>query len=551
MILKTLSEIRNLFDAEDRRQWPVLLAASLLVGLSRSLVLATTNSAIAAYGKGEPYLHYLWAVGALAIAAVGIGYFSAIRGQIVSSRMGIRLRNRLLQRLRASNLRMIERVGPDQLHWHLMHTVRTLASTYGTLLGFVGAIVMLAFNFAYIGWLSPWGLLMALIITVVGVSVHFRQERLNMEPQRRLDQLSNTSSARHREFIRGYKELRLSAAKSSDQQAQIDQINQEIQAEGLKVARISSKGSLVTYFFQLIMMMAVAFALPALTQLDAVTVMQLLTAILFTVGPLESAVGAFPGFVQARVALNNLHLIESEITQAGDDDDMHTASGKLPEFESITLRAAEFHFAGPGTDEGFRLGPVDLELRRGEMLFISGGNGSGKTVLMRVLTGLYQPVGGQILFNGSPVADDQRQAYREQFSTVFNDFHLFQELLGHRELSAERVDALLKVLALEGKTTYEDGRFSTVSLSTGQRKRLAYVVALLDERPVYVLDEFGAEQDPISRRRFYDEWLPALKAAGKTVVVVTHDDAYFDHCDRLVKMDFGRIADIHHFQRDA
>ncbi|MBK8072354.1 MAG: ATP-binding cassette domain-containing protein [Ramlibacter sp.] len=170
---------------------------------------------------------------------------------------------------------------------------------------------------------------------------------------------------------------------------------------------------------------------------------------------------------------------------------------------------------------------------------------------MRVLTGLYQPVGGQILFNGSPVADDQRQAYREQFSTVFNDFHLFQELLGHRELSAERVDALLKVLALEGKTTYEDGRFSTVSLSTGQRKRLAYVVALLDERPVYVLDEFGAEQDPISRRRFYDEWLPALKAAGKTVVVVTHDDAYFDHCDRLVKMDFGRIADIHQFQRDA
>lgn len=542
MLLKFFSEISRLFDAEDRRQWPVLLGASLVSGLSRSLILAAINAAIAAYGRGQPSLQYLWAVLVLAVLALGMGYFSAVRGELVAARMGIRLRNRLLARLRASNLRMVERIGPDHLHWHIMHTVQTLASTYGTFLAFVGSVVMLLFNFVYIGWLSAWGLLMAVIITVVGVAVHFRQERLNMEPKRILDALNNESSAQHREFLRGYKELRLAEAKADDHQATIDAINQRIRSEGLRSSRISAKGNLVTYFFQLLMMLAVAFILTGVANLEAVTVMQLLTAILFTVAPLEAAVSAFPGFVHARVALNNLHRIESEIAAAGDDDQAVSPAAALPAFEAIELRGVEFRFGNAEDEDAFHLGPVDLGIRRGEVVFIAGGNGSGKTVLMRLLTGLYRPTAGTILYNGRALEPGQRQAYREQFSTVFNDFHLFRRLLGHDEVSPDAVTRLVRMLALEGKTAYTDGGFSTVALSTGQRKRLAYLVALLDDRAVYVLDEFGAEQDPGSRQRFYDEWVPALKAAGKTVLVVTHDDAYFDRCDRLIKMDLGRVV---------
>jgi putative ATP-binding cassette transporter len=221
----------------------------------------------------------------------------------------------------------------------------------------------------------------------------------------------------------------------------------------------------------------------------------------------------------------------------------------LPPFEALTLRDLTFEFvqrdaeAQPG--ETFRLGPVNLSIRRGETLCVVGGNGSGKTVLMRLLTGLYRPTSGQILYNGAVLGDGERQAYREQITTVFGDFFLFRELLGRRDTPAAKVMGWIEHFGLGGKTNFleKDGAFSTVELSTGQRKRLALIVSILDERPIVVLDEFGAEQDPEHRHQFYRDWLPELKRMGKTVIVVSHDDHYFNAADRVVRMDFGRIIE--------
>jgi ABC-type siderophore export system fused ATPase/permease subunit len=174
---------------------------------------------------------------------------------------------------------------------------------------------------------------------------------------------------------------------------------------------------------------------------------------------------------------------------------------------------------------------------------VVGGNGSGKTVLIRLLTGLYPPAAGHLLYNGAPVGDGERQAYREQFSTVFTDFHLFSELLGRRDTQPSRVTAWLDYFGLAGKTGFAAGRFSSLALSTGQRKRLALAVAMLDERPILVLDEFGAEQDPERRHQFYRQWLAEFRRLGKTVIVVSHDDHYFDAADRLIRMDFGRVVE--------
>jgi ABC-type siderophore export system fused ATPase/permease subunit len=164
---------------------------------------------------------------------------------------------------------------------------------------------------------------------------------------------------------------------------------------------------------------------------------------------------------------------------------------------------------------------------------------------MRVLTALYHQSAGEIAYNGRTLEAADRQAYREQFSTVFSDFHLFRELLGVEGVPQARVDGWLERLDLKGKTRYVDREFSSVALSAGQRKRLAFAVAMLEDRPIYVLDEFGAEQDPGNRRSFYREILPGLRDSGKTVVVVTHDDAYFDAANRVIRMDFGKIVSVH------
>jgi putative ATP-binding cassette transporter len=174
-------------------------------------------------------------------------------------------------------------------------------------------------------------------------------------------------------------------------------------------------------------------------------------------------------------------------------------------------------------------------------VFIIGGNGSGKSTLLKLLTGLYRPSGGCLLVDGVPVLWRDIQRYRELVSIIFSDFHLFQRLYGLPDVDEKSVNSLLDTMQLLGKTSFDRGCFSTLELSTGQRKRLALIVALLEDRPIIVFDEWAADQDPEFRRYFYEVLLKDLKKRGKTVIAVTHDDHYFQHCDKLVKMDLGAI----------
>jgi putative ATP-binding cassette transporter len=190
------------------------------------------------------------------------------------------------------------------------------------------------------------------------------------------------------------------------------------------------------------------------------------------------------------------------------------------------------------------LGPINLTLRPGELVFIIGGNGSGKSTFVKLLTGLYPPDSGEITVNGRPLNESVREDYRQQFSAVFSDFYLFDTLagLGGHDLD-QKAQSYLRLLGLDDKVHVEHGVLSTTALSQGQRRRLALLAAYLEDRPVYVFDEWAADQDPVYRQIFYSKFLPELKALGKTVVVITHDDRYFYLGDRVIKLEYGKIVD--------
>jgi putative ATP-binding cassette transporter len=199
---------------------------------------------------------------------------------------------------------------------------------------------------------------------------------------------------------------------------------------------------------------------------------------------------------------------------------------------------------------GFHLGPIDLTLRPGEVTFIVGGNGSGKSTLAKLLTGLYVPRDGTIAVNGVQIDHPEMEWFRQHTAAVFSDFHLFDDYLGFdRPDLDERVRELLTLLRIDHKVTVENGKLSTVALSQGQRKRLALLTAMLEDRPVYVFDEWAADQEPQFREVFYDEILPELRSRDKTVVVITHDDRYFDRADQLVKLDFGAVVNDQAYAR--
>jgi putative ATP-binding cassette transporter len=214
-------------------------------------------------------------------------------------------------------------------------------------------------------------------------------------------------------------------------------------------------------------------------------------------------------------------------------------------FDDLKLENISFRYHN--NNDKFIIGPINLTVKRGELLFIAGGNGTGKTTLLKIITGLYLPSEGKILINGNILNLENYQSYREMFSTIFTDFHVFNKLYGVTDLNQNKLSAMMSDLKLDNKTSIKDGSFNSSNLSRGQKKRFAYIISYLDNRQIYVFDEFAADQDPAFKKYFYYTILPGLKAEGKTVIAVTHDDNYFDACDRLIKMDYGKIIECDEF----
>jgi putative pyoverdin transport system ATP-binding/permease protein len=214
-------------------------------------------------------------------------------------------------------------------------------------------------------------------------------------------------------------------------------------------------------------------------------------------------------------------------------------AGKL---ESLELRGVTHTYYREQENSTFTLGPINAKVQAGEMVFLVGGNGSGKTTLAKLITGLYAPEGGEVRLNGQAVTSADREFYRQHFSAVFSDFFLFESLLGITidDLQGS-ADRYLTQLQLNHKVEIKDGTLSTVDLSQGQRKRLALLTAYLEDRPFYVFDEWAADQDPEFKNVFYYKLLPELKARGKTVLVITHDDRYYSIADRIIKLEDGKL----------
>lgn len=215
-------------------------------------------------------------------------------------------------------------------------------------------------------------------------------------------------------------------------------------------------------------------------------------------------------------------------------------------FEKIEIRNLIFSYVDRLADVAFKIGPINFTLEAGELVFITGGNGSGKSTFLRVLAGLYPPDSGDFLFDGRQVTDENRDQYRALMSAIFFDYHLFQRLYGIPEPQPDEIDRLLAKFRLSDKTGLTNGEFRTLDLSSGQRRRLALIVSMLEKRPIMLLDEWTAEQDPEFRRKFYDELLPEMMQAGATVVVVTHDDRYLEELRlpaRKIRFDEGKIVE--------
>ncbi len=259
--------------------------------------------------------------------------------------------------------------------------------------------------------------------------------------------------------------------------------------------------------------------------------------------PIISLTVSIPEILQANVSVERLYQLEQQLKSPHDLGEVVAGAQMeaLYTFKEIHIENLLFDYTDKEGNPTFSTGPVSLTIKSGEILFLVGGNGSGKSTLLKMITGLYPPLSGTFVIDRLKI---NMTDHRYLFSVVYTDCHLFDGLYGIESVDDKKVNKLLSSMGLFHKVRWQDNRFHYSGLSTGQGKRLALIIAMLEDKPIYVFDEWAAEQDPGFRKYFYEELLPALKAEGKTIIAATHDERYFHVADRVVKMEYGKIKNL-------
>jgi putative ATP-binding cassette transporter len=526
-----------------RSSWGMVAIAvvtGFLSGGSSAALIALIGHAIS-HSADESLSSIILGFVGLAIVALSTSIISQIVLIRLSQDAVLQLRMHLSRQILASELSHIEQLGTPRLLATLTEDVQAVTDAVRLIPFLCIDLATVAGSLIYITWLY-WQVSL-MVFALLGIAMGSCQWLLQ-RGERSLAlarEEQDTLFARFRAITEGIKELKLhyqrrQAFLSKELQSTATSLRHHNVGGYTLFAVTSSWGKLLFFF-------AVGFVLFALPKVLAISPQSLSSYILifaYLMTPMENIVNNLPTLSRASIALQKIESLGLFLASRAE------VSAVPPPFNSswqqLELKAVNYPYQGEQEDRNFILGPINLTLHPGEIVFIVGGNGSGKSTLAKLITGLYIPEVGEIWLDGALISEQNREWYRQHFSVVFSEFYLFESLLGLENTNLDtQAQQYLKQLQLDHKVKVENGKLSTTALSQGQRKRLALLTAYLENRPIYLFDEWAADQDPSFKEIFYTQFLSQLKNEGKTVLVISHDDHYFYLADRIVKLDYGKV----------
>ncbi|MBW4551911.1 MAG: cyclic peptide export ABC transporter [Aphanocapsa sp. GSE-SYN-MK-11-07L] len=536
----------NLFYLLLRTSWRIVLLAGiagLFNGASTAGLIALINGIISKLMGAQQWL--TWGFFGCSIVLLSTNFASQVLLVRASQGAIFQLRLLLSERMLASPLRSLENIGNPQLLATLTDDVEWVSRSFAVLPAVFNAIAIFLGCLVYMAYLSLTAFLVLLGLIVFGVSSYeflasraSRFLRLARDEQDRLFQ-------HFRAVTDGNKELKLSRSR---RQAFLDQ---QLRTSAATSRRLNVTGmtmfAIAASWGQLLLFSTIGFflfALPRVLNVNPAVLSGYVITIIYLMMPMQQILEAVPTLTRATVALRKIDSLQLSLAEQTSETELIANQPAIAPWQQIQLVDIHHSYLGGQGEQTFTftLGPLDLSFQGGELVFIIGGNGSGKSTLAKLLTGLYVPESGTILVDGQPITDQNREWYRQHFSVVFADFYLFDRLLGlgNPNLDAQ-AQAYLTQLKLNHKVEVKDGVLSTTALSQGERKRLGLLNAYLEDRPIYLFDEWASDQDPMFRDLFYTQMLQELKQRGKTVFVISHDDHYFHVADRMIKLDYGKV----------
>jgi putative ATP-binding cassette transporter len=529
-----------LLDRRARLQAATAAAIGLLSGAASATLIALVNTALVR-GTSASGLLVAAFVGLLVAKMITNAAARALLAHLAQRTLSYLCRD-LSRKVLATPLRQLEQLGIPRILTTLTDDVVTIGWAIANVPAVAMNVAILGGCAVYLGWLS-WRILLVVTSFVVLGALAYRV--LIYRAFRHLQHARDTRDALFQHFrtmTEGIKELKMHAGRrrvfvTERLEPTVETLRRDSVA-GLWHHIVATSWSQLLFYASLGVLV---FTIPRLPDVTTETLTGYLLVTLYMMSPVWGLIESWPTFARGRIALGKVTALGLSLSPGVDEPVLPSATAGS--FVRLDFDAVVFAYGDADENSGFVLGPLDVSLGRGEVVFLVGGNGSGKSTLVKVLTGLYPPTLGSVRLNGQPIDDKNRDWYRQHFSVVFSDFYLFDGLLG---LASDDVDARaqqqLVRLGLERKVRTDGGRFSTTALSQGQRKRLALVTAFLEDRPVYVFDEWAADQDVSYREIFYTQILPELKAAGKTVLVISHDDRYYHLGDRVLKLEYGQLV---------
>ena len=457
-----------------------------------------------------------------------------------------KVRTRITNKIRQSELLFFENIEKSHIYTRINQDTNFISQSALLIINSCQSALILVFCLFYIAWLSKLAFFITVgaIIAAVIIYLMYRKE-VNHLLQGITDKETELfESLTH--IVDGFKELKVNRRKSDHVFTHFKDISDSTEKIKIKtgIAFVTDFVYSQTFFYILIAILV--FLLPMFIDTYSEVIIKLVMAVLFIIGPVEMVVGVIPVLARANVAVGNLYKLEELIDKEGGiiPQTEQAPFQPIESFREIRIDKATFNYKDKDEKVLFHLGPIDLSIKSGEVVFLVGGNGCGKSTLLKLLSGLYYPSSGALYLDDDVLSKPIYPSYRELFSLIFADFHIFDRLYGFGEVDTKKVNDLIKLMELDKKTQYVDGKFTETNLSTGQRKRLALIAAFLEDKPIYMFDEVAADQDPEFRAYFYNELLLDLKKRGKTVIAATHDDKYFHVADRVLKMEYGKIQSI-------
>ncbi|MDZ8026736.1 MAG: cyclic peptide export ABC transporter [Nostoc sp. DedQUE11] len=518
----------------------IAIATGFLSGGSSAGLIALISRA-ASSGNPERLTSIAWGFAGLAIVALITSIISQVMLIRLSQNAVLQLRMRLSRQILASELSLLERLGNPRLLATLTEDIQAVANAvYQMPFLFINLAIVFG-CIAYITWLSWLVLVMVCAISIVAIA----SCQWLLTKGGKLLALARDDEDRlfkhFRTITEGVKELKLNYRRrqvflEEKLQATANEFRHH-NVNGLTLFATTSSWGQLVFFFAIGF---VLFALPNLLVINPETLSGYILTFTYLVLPMDNIISKLPLLSKASIALQKIDSLG--LSLANNSEVSAVPPAVKSSWQTLTFKSITRTYYTNQEDNSFIFGPIDLILYPQELVFIVGGNGSGKSTLAKLITGLYIPDNGEIWFDNELISEQNREWYRQHFSVVFSDFYLFDELLGLKNLNLDtQATKYLQQLQLDHKVKVENGQLSTTALSQGQRKRLALLTAYLEDRPIYLFDEWAADQDPIFKEIFYTQLLPELRSRGKTVLVISHDDRYFHLADRIIKLDYGQI----------